>query len=146
MIIDSIGDQHAAGLRKTLQPCRDIHPVPKDVVLFNNHITEVNPNAEHNPLLRGDILIALGHIPLDPHRAPNGIDHALELDKEAVAGAFDDSAAVLADLRIDQLPEMGLEPLVRPLLISPHQARVTRHIGGEDRGETADRGHGSPGI
>src|SRR5580704_14519526 len=40
---------------------------------------------------------------------------------------------------------MGLEPLVRPLLIAPHQARVPRHIGGEDRGEAADRGHIAPG-
>ena len=36
----------------------------------------------------------------------------------------------LADLRIDQFPEVGLEALVRPLLISSHQARIARHIGG----------------
>jgi hypothetical protein len=29
------------------------------------------------------------------------------------------------------------------LLIRPHQARIARHIGGEDRGKTAGRGHGS---
>src|SRR5215472_16378881 len=36
---------------------------------------------------------------------------------------------------------MGLKPLVRPLLIHPHQARLPRHVGGEDSGETPDRGH-----
>jgi hypothetical protein len=30
---------------------------------------------------------------------------------------------------------------VGPLLIRPHQARVPRHVGGEDRGEAADRRH-----
>ena len=37
--------------------------------------------------------------------------------------------------------EMRLEPLVRALLIRAHQARVPRHVGGEDRGEAADRRH-----
>ena len=51
----------------------------------------------------------------------------------------------LADLRIDQFPEVGLEALVRPLLISSHQARIARHIGGKDRCEATDRGHVLPG-
>jgi len=40
---------------------------------------------------------------------------------------------------------MRLEPFVRPFLISAHQPRVPGNVGGEDRSETADRGHGSPG-
>src|SRR5271156_1198926 len=40
---------------------------------------------------------------------------------------------------------MPLEPLVRPLLIRPHQARVPRHVGSENCGEAADRGHLSRG-
>jgi hypothetical protein len=31
------------------------------------------------------------------------------------------------------------------LLRRPHQARVPRHVGSEDRGEAADRGHGVSG-
>ena len=65
--------------------------------------------------------------------------------QQAVAGVLDDPAPVLLDLRIDQLPEMRLEPFVRPLLIRAHQARVPRHVGGEDRGEAADRRHLWPG-
>jgi hypothetical protein len=48
---------------------------------------------------------------------------------------------MLADLRLNQLAEVRLEPLMRPLLIRAHQARVPRHVGGEDRGEAADSGH-----
>ena len=47
--------------------------------------------------------------------------------------------------RIDQLPEMRFEAFVRAFLIHAHQPRVTRHIGGEDRSETADRRHFWPG-
>ena len=48
----------------------------------------------------------------------------------------------LLDLRLDQLTEMRLEALVRAVLVHAHQPRVARHIGGEDRGKTAGRGHG----
>ena len=34
---------------------------------------------------------------------------------------------------------------MRPLLIRTHQARIAGHIGGENGGEAADRGHFWPG-
>ena len=48
---------------------------------------------------------------------------------------------MLTDLRIDQLPEVGFQAFMGPFLIRTHQARIAGHIGGEDRGETADRRH-----
>src|SRR5271155_2687050 len=54
---------------------------------------------------------------------------------------FYGTALVLPDLRIDQLRDMRPEALVRACLVRAHQARVARHIGGEDRGQTAGRGH-----
>ena len=38
---------------------------------------------------------------------------------------------MLSDLRIDQFPKVGLKPLMRPILVLPHRARIPRHIGGE---------------
>jgi hypothetical protein len=37
---------------------------------------------------------------------------------------------------------MRHEALVRSFLINAHQARIARHISGEDRGETAGRSRG----
>src|SRR6516164_8577960 len=48
---------------------------------------------------------------------------------------------MLTDLRIDQLPEVGFQAFMGSFLIRAHQARIADHIGGEDRGETADREH-----
>jgi len=45
--------------------------------------------------------------------------------------------AVLGDLRIHKLAAMRLQAIERSFLVRPHQPRVPRHIGGEDRGETA---------
>jgi hypothetical protein len=81
------------------------------------------------------------HSALHFNGGPNRIDHAPELGEEPVPGVLYDPAAMLPDFRIDQLAEMRLQPFVRPILIRSHQARVPRHIGGEDRGEAADRRH-----
>src|SRR6516162_4836440 len=40
---------------------------------------------------------------------------------------------------------MCLEAFVRALLVRAHQARVARHIGGQDRSKTANSGHYSTG-
>jgi hypothetical protein len=44
---------------------------------------------------------------------------------------------VLFDLRVDEFAAVRLEAFERPFLVRAHQPRVARHIGGEDRGETA---------
>jgi hypothetical protein len=62
--------------------------------------------------------------------APNGVDHALKLRQKAVAGVLYDPVPLFRDFRLDYIPEMGLEPLVRPLLIRAHETGVTRHVGG----------------
>ena len=114
-------------------------------MLLNDHISQVDPDAELDPLLRRSACIALDHSPLDLDRAPHRINNTGKIRQEAVAGVLYDPAPVLGDLRIDQLLEVRLQPLVRPLLIRAHQARIAGHVGGEDRGETADRGHFLPG-
>ena len=51
------------------------------------------------------------------------------------AGELDDAAAVLLDLGIDQLAAVPLQRGERAFLVDPHQARVTRDIPGQDRGQ-----------
>src|ERR1700758_3187956 len=56
----------------------------------------------------------------------------------------EDAAVVLGDLRIEELAAQPFEAFERPSLARPHQPRIPRHIGGEDRSETAGRGHSRP--
>jgi hypothetical protein len=107
-------------------------------------VTEVNSDAEPDaPLLRR-LGLALDHPPLDLDRAAHGVHHARELCQEPIAGVLNDATPVLRDLRLDQLSEVRLEPLVRSLLIRAHQSRVARDIDGEDCSKATDRGHVSP--
>jgi hypothetical protein len=69
--------------------------------------------------------------------AAHRIDDRGELDQEAVARGLDDTALVLGDQWIDELPAMAPERGERAFLVSPHEARVARHVRGEDSGEPA---------
>ena len=73
--------------------------------------------------------------------AAHRIDDAGELDQQAVAGRLDDAAAMLGDLRIDQLGAQRLEAAERALLVGSHQPRVADDIGGKDGGEATDHWH-----
>jgi hypothetical protein len=81
--------------------------------------------------------VAFGHLPLHRHCAAHRVDDAGKFHQHAVAGGLHDAAAMASDPRIDQLVAQSLEPLEGRLLIGAHQARISRHIGGEDRGQAA---------
>ncbi len=44
-------------------------------------------------------------------------------------------AVVRGDIRIDKLAAQRFEAFERAFLVRPHQPRIPRHVGGEDRGE-----------
>ena len=61
---------------------------------LGDHIPEVDPDPELDPLLRRATRVPLGHALLHLNGAPHRIQDAGELREEAVAGVLDDSAPV----------------------------------------------------
>ena len=92
-------DANPTRLCQRFQPCRDIHPVAKDIVLFNDHVAEVDTNAEPDALFVWHLGFALSHPALDVYRASYGIDHTRKFRQQSVAGILYDVHAVLRDLR-----------------------------------------------
>jgi hypothetical protein len=137
-------DANPTGFCQCLQPRSYIDAIAIDVIRLGDHVAKVDPHSEGDALVLRGFRVAVSHCPLHLGGAPDGIHDTGELRQHSVAGVLHDAATVLRDLRIDQLTEMGFEPLVRPLLIRAHQTRVSGHVGGEDRCETADRRHFSP--
>jgi hypothetical protein len=86
--------------------------------------------------------LAVDHPALHFGGTAHRVDDARKLHQQAVTGGLDDAAPVLPNLRIDQLPAMRVEAFERTLLVRPHQPRIARHIGGEDRGKSAGGGRG----
>jgi len=81
------------------------------------------------------------HLPLHLCGTAHRVDDACKFGEQAVTGSLDDAATVLGDLRVDQLPAMRFEAFERALLVPAHQARIPRHIGGEDGGKPLLLGH-----
>ena len=142
MVSDHSRDTNSTGLGQCLQARRNIDAVAEDVVAINDHVSQIDPDAEPDPALFGHVLFTADHRALDLNSASHGIDNARELGQQAVAGVLHNPAAVLPDLRINQLAEMCLQAFVRTLLVGAHKPRITGHVGGKDGGETAGRGHG----
>jgi hypothetical protein len=89
-------------------------------------------------IVGSDAGVPLGHCLLYLDRAAHGIDDARKFRQHSVAGGLDDPAMMFGDLRIENLAAQGFKAFERAFLVRSHQPRIPRHIGGEDRGETAD--------
>ncbi len=133
--------QMPPGSANRLQPRGDVDAVAVDVVPIDDHVAEIDPDAECDALVLGDFGIAVDHRPLNLDGAAHRVDHARKFHQHAVAGGLDDPAVMLLDFRIDELAAMRLEPVEGAFLVRSHQPRVARHIGGEDRRETAGGSH-----
>jgi hypothetical protein len=83
VIVDRIGDEHAARLGQPLQPRRYIDPVSENVPIFGNHVTEVHSDAEPDPPFLGNLTLAIGHPVLDLHGTADGINDARELGQRS---------------------------------------------------------------
>ena len=139
LLVDVRGDADAAGLGQPLEPRRHIHAVAVDVASLDDHLADVDPEAEIDALSGGGAGIALCHAALYLERAADRIHYARELGEKAVARGLDDAPAMLADLGFDELPKMALEPGVGALLVRSHQPGVARHVGGQ-HGRKLSRG------
>jgi hypothetical protein len=115
-------DEHGLpGLRSTrLQQYHGPRPSRRPRSRRWNNVAEVDTDTELDPLFGRGIRIAFCHSPLDLNPAAQGIHHAGELRKEAIARVLYDPASVLPDPRIDQRPEMRLQACVDALFIRSH--------------------------
>jgi hypothetical protein len=58
-------------------------------VLFGDHVTEIDADAELDPLSGSNTGVTLGHTSLYLDRTAHRIDNAVRLRQEAVARVFD---------------------------------------------------------
>src|SRR6516225_3446689 len=101
---------HEPYLRRTprrigqgLDPCGDVDAVAIEFVALDDHVAEIDADAQLDAAVRRDIRVALGHRLLHLDRAAHRIDDAGKLYQHAVPGGLDDAAVVLGNLRIEEL-------------------------------------------
>src|SRR5437870_4606922 len=101
VIAHRLRDGDATRLRHTFKARGHIHAVAVDVVAFDNDVAQINPDAEL------DRHCSRPHRGLNLRRARDGVHYTRKLGQHAIAGEFDDAAAMLGDLGIDYfLPDL----------------------------------------
>jgi hypothetical protein len=121
VIVDCVGDEHPAGIGERFDPCGDVDAVAIEVVALDDHVAEIDADAQFDAVVRPDTRVPLGHRQLHFDRAAHRVDDAGKFHQQAVAGGLYDAAVVFGDLQIKEIAAQRLEAFVRAFLVRPHQ-------------------------
>jgi len=124
-------------------PGDNIHSVTENVTVLYDDITDIEAYSKFDAFVGGDLGIALGHCGLDLTCTPQSVDNTRKLDEQPVSGGFDDASSVFANLRVDHVDADRPQPVESTFLVCADQPRISFHISGENRGETAGCHHPS---
>jgi hypothetical protein len=115
-----IRDADTARVCNPLETHCNIDPVTKDIVLFDNDITDVNADAELDPLVLRHVDILFGHAALNFVGTSHGVDHAGELSNSAVPGILDDTSVMLSDFGIEKCSSKRFQSRQRAFFVYPY--------------------------
>jgi hypothetical protein len=104
------------------------------------------PNAKFDAPLCRCCGVAGDHLPLQLDRAAHRVDDAGELDKQAVAGSFDDATPMLGDFGIAEFTANRAQRRERALFVLAHQPRVAGDIDRQDGRQPSLDPFSLPGI
>jgi hypothetical protein len=138
--LDSPSDQlpdvrrnaYAAWPRKALDPRYEVHSMAIDVFGFDDDITETDGHAQIDTVDLHHASIAHLHGLLHFQSATHGIDGAAEFNESAITRAFDDSAVIFTNFRLDDDFSAVLKACVGALLVGVHQTRIADNIHAKD--------------
>jgi hypothetical protein len=90
-----------SGLSQRLNARRDVDTVAEDVFTIDDDVAEVNADPKLDSLICRHRDVAVGHAALHVDGTPHGVDHAGELEEQAVTHRLDDAAPMFCDLGVD---------------------------------------------
>jgi hypothetical protein len=89
------GDADAARLGQAFEPCRDVDAIAKEIVAVEDHVAEIDPDAELDAAVGRIDGVAFRHRLLHRNGTAHRVDDAAELSP-SVASGLDDAALMLA--------------------------------------------------
>src|SRR5690242_12939833 len=137
VVVGSRRDADAAWLCNALKSRRNVYAVAKYVMRFDNHVTDIDADAERNPPVFRIGGCQFFNTGLELHSGSNRFDSARKLRQEPVAGVLDDAAAVLGDCGINGVRQKHGQFGVRSFLIIMHKPRIASHVCGQYRRQPA---------
>jgi hypothetical protein len=136
LLVDRFGDADPTRIRERLQTRGNVHAVTVDVVVLDNHITEMHADARVEALLGKAAGVARRLVLLNAHGAPHRIHDTVELPKDGIPGRIDDAAFGLPDDVPHLLVEL-LDEADGTLLVVAHHPAEAADIDHHDRGQLA---------
>ena len=88
----------------SLQPRCYIHSFTVAIITLDNHLSQIDANADFDPILFRNARVALHHAALECYRAFDGIDDTAKFRQQTIAHELEDAAVMLADFRFQEVP------------------------------------------
>jgi hypothetical protein len=110
----------------------DIDAITINVVAFDNNITKVDTDSQHDGWLRRAFVRRRGVGTLHRKCTAHGIDHATKLGDDAIAHQLHNAATMGGDCRVEDGFPVPFQSGQRARLVGPHQAGIADHVGRED--------------
>jgi hypothetical protein len=126
--VSVVGDANTTRFCDPFETHCNIDAITKDIIVFDDNITDVNADAKFDPLVLRHIGILLCHAALDFVGTAYGVDHAGELNERAVPGILDDPSAMIGDFGIKKRLSKSFQLRQRAFFVDPYQAARARDI------------------
>ncbi len=139
-----LGQTDRARLANAFEPRGDVDAVAHQIAVgLLDDIAQMNADAEFDAALGRQAGVALDQAVLHLDRAAHGVDHAAELDENAVAGALDDAPVMRVDGGIDQIAAQPPQPRQRAILVRAGEPAVADHVRDQNRRDFSGSRHGA---
>jgi hypothetical protein len=142
-VVCSTRETNAAGLGDCFEPGRNIDALAEDVVAFDDHVADIDPNAKTYSSVLSRAVIEPLQQALNAHRTLNRGDDRGKLEEHRVAGDFDCAPAMPS--RQGRRGGLALaQSMSGAFLIDAHQPAVSDDVcGDDDRKLSFDARHGA---
>jgi hypothetical protein len=118
-----------------LEPRSNVDPVAHQIaVAFLDYVADMDSYAKLNAPVLLHAGVALDHAALHFDRAADCVDHAAELDEDAVARALDGPTVMRSDGGIDQIAAETAKARENPILVRSCKPGIADDVGHQDRG------------
>ena len=111
--------QISPGSAKWLQAGNDIDAITINVVAFDNNITKVDTDSQHDGWLRRAFVRRRGVGTLHRKCTAHGIDHATKLGDDAIAHQLHNAATMGGDCRVEDGFPVPFQSGQRARLVAP---------------------------
>jgi hypothetical protein len=129
MLKNGAGDADPARFRQRLQTSRYVDPVSLDIILGGDDVTEIDPDAQFDPMRFHNGCIPMSHRLLKRDSAGYSFDRAGEFGQDSIAFDPDDPPRMSLDAWPNGIPQYALQAAPGAYFVLADQPAIADHVG-----------------